>query len=221
MEKTKLSHMAYEMLREDIMNLKLDPGSVLYELQLSREMNISRTPIRIALQKLASEGLVEIKTGKKNYFYVARLLISTFREIYQLRNALECLSVELASLNQTPEDIRALHSIIDEQEHLIENNASLKCLLDIDRRFHRKIAMASKNSMVAEQIDKMIDLYYRYNYFALSSNNRLKQVINEHRQLLSEIESGNLEAAKNLMNIHLSKSNENILFELANIKDME
>lgn len=221
MEKTKLSHIAYEMLREDIMNLKLDPGSVLYELQLSREMNISRTPIRIALQKLASEGLVEIKTGKKNYFYVARLLISTFREIYQLRNALECLSVELASLNQTPEDIRALHSIIDEQEHLIENNASLKCLLDIDRRFHRKIAMASKNSMVAEQIDKMIDLYYRYNYFALSSNNRLKQVINEHRQLLSEIESGNLEAAKNLMNIHLSKSNENILFELANIKDME
>lgn len=221
MEKTKLSHMAYEMLREDIMNLKLEPGSVLYELQLSREMNISRTPIRIALQKLASEGLVEIKTGKKNYFYVARLLISTFREIYQLRNALECLSVELASLNQTPEDIRALHSIIDEQEHLIENNASLKCLLDIDRRFHRKIAMASKNSMVAEQIDKMIDLYYRYNYFALSSNNRLKQVINEHRQLLSEIESGNLEAAKNLMNIHLSKSNENILFELANIKDME
>lgn len=221
MEKTKLSHIAYEMLREDIMNLKLEPGSVLYELQLSREMNISRTPIRIALQKLASEGLVEIKTGKKNYFYVARLLISTFREIYQLRNALECLSVELASLNQTPEDIRALHSIIDEQEHLIENNASLKCLLDIDRRFHRKIAMASKNSMVAEQIDKMIDLYYRYNYFALSSNNRLKQVINEHRQLLSEIESGNLEAAKNLMNIHLSKSNENILFELANIKDME
>lgn len=215
MDKTKLSEQAYEMLRTDIMDLKLKPGSILYEAKLSREMDISRTPIRLALQQLVAEGLVEIKSGKKNYFYVDDLSVSTFRDIYQLRTVLECLSVELASLNKTPEDISNLKAIIEEQEYLLENDFTVKDSLDIDKRFHNQIALISRNSMLAEKIDKLLDLYYRYNFFALSTNNRFKQAASEHIQLLEVIETGNLESVKNLMNVHLSKTNENILFELA------
>ncbi len=215
MDKTKLSEQAYEILRTDIMDLKLKPGSILYEAKLSREMDISRTPIRLALQQLVAEGLVEIKSGKKNYFYVDDLSVSTFRDIYQLRTVLECLSVELASLNKTPEDISNLKAIIEEQEYLLENDFTVKDSLDIDKRFHNQIALISRNSMLAEKIDKLLDLYYRYNFFALSTNNRFKQAASEHIQLLEVIETGNLESVKNLMNVHLSKTNENILFELA------
>lgn len=215
MDKTKLSEQAYEMLRTDIMDLKLKPGSILYGAKLSREMDISRTPIRLALQQLVAEGLVEIKSGKKNYFYVDDLSVSTFRDIYQLRTVLECLSVELASLNKTPEDISNLKAIIEEQEYLLENDFTVKDSLDIDKRFHNQIALISRNSMLAEKIDKLLDLYYRYNFFALSTNNRFKQAASEHIQLLEVIETGNLESVKNLMNVHLSKTNENILFELA------
>lgn len=215
MDKTKLSEQAYEILRTDIMDLKLKPGSILYEAKLSREMDISRTPIRLALQQLVAEGLVEIKSGKKNYFYVDDLSVSTFRDIYQLRTVLECLSVELASLNKTPEDISNLKAIIEEQEYLLENDFTVKDSLDIDKRFHNQIALISRNSMLAEKIDKLLDLYYRYNFFALSTNNRFKQAASEHIQLLEVIETGNLESVKNLMNVHLSKTKENILFELA------
>lgn len=216
MDKTKLSEIAYAQIKEDIMNLKFSPGSILYEAKLSRDMDISRTPIRLSLQKLVAEGLVKIKSGKKSYFYVDDLSISTFRDIYQIRTVLEYLSVELASLNRTQEDIDLLKTIIEEQEYLINNNCSVKELLNIDRKFHNEIAIISGNSMLSQQIDKLLDLYYRYNFFALSTNNRFKQAADEHLKILNVIECGNLESVKNLMNVHLSKTNEHILFELAN-----
>lgn len=216
MDKTKLSEIAYKRLKEDIINLKLKPGSILYEARLSREMDISRTPIRLALQKLVAEGLVEIRSGKKSYFYVDDLSVSTFRDICQLRAPLECLSVELCSLNHTKEDLSRLKSIIEEQEYLLENNCTVEESLNIDRKFHNEIASISGNAMLAEQIDKIMDLYYRYNFFTLSANNRFKQAADEHIKLLEVIETGNLEFVKNLMNLHLSKINESILFALAN-----
>jgi len=216
MDKNKLSEVAYRSLKEDIMLLKLEPGSILYEAKLSREMEISRTPMRLALQRLVAEGLVKIKTGKKNYFYVDDLSVATFRDIYQLRTPLECLSVELASLNRTEEDIQSLRLIIEKQQDLSKTGYTLKESLDIDKKFHKEIAYIGGNTMLFNQIDKIMDLYYRYNFFALSSNNRFKQAADEHEKLLRVIETGNLESVRNLMNIHLAKTNEHILFALAN-----
>lgn len=215
MSKTKLSNQAYRTIKDNIMSLTFEPGSILYELQLSRDLSISRTPIRSALQKLSSEGLVQIKRGQKNYFYVSELSIKTFRDIYQLRNALEILSIDLAILNIDEKKLHSLETILVEQESLIENDAPLKELLDVDRRFHKEIVLITENQLLISELDSLIDLYYRYNYFALESCNRLKQAIPEHRSIIEAMTSNNLGTARQLMNLHLSRSNENILFELA------
>lgn len=217
MRNETLSQKIYEKLKEEINHLKLEPASSLSELQISKNMEISRTTVRSALQRLVSEGWVEMKVGKKNSFYVASLSVTKFREIYQLRIALECLSLELSSLYLKADDVNDLKSILKEQELLVKNDAKIEELLDIDRKFHRRIAMISNNSMLKYHLEELIDLYYRYNYFALSSNNRLKQAVSEHKYILDAVENGEIESAKNQMILHLSKTNENVLFELAKI----
>lgn len=216
MRNEMLSKKTYNKLKKEINHLKLEPSSSLSELQISKEMGVSRTTVRSALQRLVSEGWVEMKEGKKNSFYVSSLSITKFREIYQLRTALECLSIELASINLKSDDIKDLESILKKQDLLVKNNAKLEELLDIDRKFHRKIAMITANSMLIYHLEELIDLYYRYNYFALSSNNRLKQAVSEHKYILKAIESGEIEFAKNQMILHLSKTNEHISYELGN-----
>ena len=76
--------------------------------------------------------------------------------------------------------------------------------------------MITNNSMLIYHLEELIDLYYRYNYYALSSKNRLKQDVNEHKYIFKAMEGGEIESAKNQMIQHLSKTNEHILFELAN-----
>ena len=221
MEQKKLPQQAYDILKRDIINLNIRPGAVLYELELSRQLNISRTPIRSALQRLLSDELVELKRGRKNYFYAAGLSLRNFREIYQVRIVLESLAAELASLNHQADDIRAIEANIARHQELVADQASLKDLLAIDLEFHKAIARASDNRMLYQQVEKITHLYYRYNYYAINSNNRVKQAISEHVRLLEAISAADPDQAARLMREHLSRTSEGILFELTTMDGID
>src|SRR5947209_4787828 len=96
----------YRTLRAEILANTRLPGTELLEVGLAERLGVSRGPVREALGRLASEGLVVIQSRRGAF--VAGLSKQAFLEAYQVREALECLAVRLATPKLTPRDLRSL-----------------------------------------------------------------------------------------------------------------
>ena len=104
-----LRQQVFEYLREEILSNRLEPGTELNELALSRELEVSRGPVREALNSLASEGLVKI-TPRRGAT-VAALTPDEFVGAYQVREALETLAIRLAVPRLQEGDIERLREL--------------------------------------------------------------------------------------------------------------
>src|SRR2546422_11565220 len=101
----------YEHLREEILSEPLEPGAELLEVPLAEQLGVSRGPIREAIGRLASEGLVTVRPRRGAV--VRSVSKEEFLELYQVREALELMAVKLAVPRLRPEDIATLQGLID------------------------------------------------------------------------------------------------------------
>ena len=115
MEFTKLQRQraadeVYQALRQAIVGYHIKPGERLDVEELSGKFGVSLTPVRGALQQLATEGLVEIRP--RSGTFVASLTAQDVEETFQLRCALECLAAELGIRNIGPQELRRLKELV-------------------------------------------------------------------------------------------------------------
>ena len=103
--------LAYDYLKEMIVNGELKPGSLLVERQLCERLSTSRTPVREAIQKLSGEGLVETILSKGSF--VKSITYEDISQIYDIREYLESLAVKLCCQNATNANIEALKKTCD------------------------------------------------------------------------------------------------------------
>src|SRR5512133_2186554 len=101
-ENLTLWQRVYDHLRAAILSGRLEPGAELAEVPLSEELGVSRGPIREAIGRLASEGLVTVRARRGAV--VSPLSKEAFLELYQVREALERMAVKLAVRRLQPED---------------------------------------------------------------------------------------------------------------------
>jgi DNA-binding GntR family transcriptional regulator len=99
----------YKELRHAIVSYHLRPGDRLNVEELAAKMGVSLTPVRGAIQQLATEGLVEIKP--RSGTFVASLTVADVEETFKIRCALECLAAEEAMARVTPEEMRRLKEL--------------------------------------------------------------------------------------------------------------
>ncbi len=92
---SNLSHRIYEILKDQIINEELAPGERLLDDKLASSFGVSRTPVREALTRLTSEGLVEITP--RSGIYVKKLTRKDVEEIYKIRKVLEGLAAREAT----------------------------------------------------------------------------------------------------------------------------
>src|SRR2546428_5892120 len=111
----------YDHLREEILAGRLKPGAELAEVALSEQLGVSRGPIREALGRLASEGLVTVRPRRGAV--VRSLSKEEFLELYQVREALEMMAVKLAVPRLRAEDFEALPGLIETVARPAEPNA--------------------------------------------------------------------------------------------------
>ena len=112
LENLTLWQRVYDHLRAEILAGGLQPGAELAEVALSEQLGVSRGPIREAIGRLASEGLVTVRPRRGAV--VRSLSKEEFVELYQVREALELMAVKLAVPRLRPEDIAALQGLINE-----------------------------------------------------------------------------------------------------------
>src|SRR5438552_4302674 len=111
LENLTLWQRVHERLREQILSGELEPGTELAEVALSEQLGVSRGPVREALGRLASEGLVIVRPRRGAV--VRSLSTEEFLELYQVREALEMMAVKLAVPRLTAEDIDGLRGLIE------------------------------------------------------------------------------------------------------------
>lgn len=197
------SDSVYMELRGKILSRELKPAQRLLEVKIANGMGVSRTPVREALRRLASEGLVKIvpNSGAR----VASPTVSEMDNSYFVREYLENMSVELACrAGMDKRTLERLDGLVREGDSA-SANGDTDAFLAANADFHRVIAEAGKNYVLSAYVDNIIqntNVYaYLYNKFVEADN----KSSGEHREILRAIAQRDRIGAQELMKAHLQR----------------
>lgn len=191
-----LTTLAYDSIKQYILDGKLDEGARLTEEFLSTSLGISKSPIREALNRLETEGLIRIEPRRGAY--LQEYSIQDINDLYDLRNALETHVVHTAELS--PKLVGELRqSVRRMRKHLKENDKPH--YIEEDMRFHAGLANATGNRRlcaVLENVQNQIWIFRRKTY-DLSSSTALES----HEVIVAALESGDRPRAERAMSEHI------------------
>ena len=199
------SDFAYMRVRELILSGELEPGAVINQATLAREIGISTTPLREALKRLKQQGLVELDAHRDAR--VAALDAEEARDLLEIRRSLDPLAASLAAERRTKQDVAEMRASLEGLEAL-PSNPTLEQLV-AHRRFHSAIYRASHNSLLVETLDGLWDTANRYRRHGLqverSAEERAEKA-REHTLLFEAIVEGDGETAADVMRAHIENS---------------
>lgn len=199
-KKESLTEKAYQMLREAVLSGELKPGETLTEEGVAELLQISRTPVRSALQQLAVEGF--LKTGRKN-LTVAGIGEEELQDIDQVRAELEPLSAELVcSRGLTKEQEEELRGYCRKQEEAARKK-EVKDFFHFGESFHIRLAEFSGNPFLADMITRASTAAVRYLSNQKEPERFLDESGAEHEQVLEAILSKDAAKARRVMKEHV------------------
>ena len=223
-ERPRLSDGVYGQLLQDIMAGGLSAGDRLpSENQLAQRFSVSRPVVREALQRLQSDGVVVARQGSGTYVqrsppqHVAELTNEfSLHEVLQsleLRMALEELSARLAARHRTDEQLRAIEQARAALAKVFGQGQQAK---EADYAFHRAIALASGNGLLAQALEQLSDRVMGGMNVTLSltreaSRQRRDRVLDEHDRIVHAIRIGDADSAAIAMRYHLDQARNRLL----------
>ena len=203
-----LNQLVYERLHDEILAGKLTPGTRLKQEELTERLGVSRTPVREALRRLESEGLIQFV--RRNLAIVSSIPRKQIEEIFDLRALVESYAAEKASERLDEKTSKRLHQLIAEMDTCHSKRQTEKLLRNNDE-FHRLICSLSGNETllhVLEQIWRDIRRL-RFNYLVTAEGH--EQSTREHKQLVAALESGNKELIRKIVREHAQGTLKGIL----------
>jgi DNA-binding GntR family transcriptional regulator len=200
LENLTLWQRVYDHLRAEILSGNLEPGVELAEVALAEQLGVSRGPIREAIGRLASEGLVTVRPRRGAV--VSPLSKEEFLELYQVREALERMAVKLAVPRLQPGDFVALQALIDDMTSQAKQE-KVSEFFAANAEFHQRLVDASGNAKLGELYRQLLDQIGRYRTRSLLLRGNLQRSVAEHAAILRAAKRGNAERAAHLMSEHI------------------
>ena len=191
-----------ETLRNEILTLELDPGAPLDETSLAARFNLSRSPIREALIRLAGEGLVVTLANRSTL--VAPLDLSSFPKYIEALDLLQRVNTRLAAQLRTETDIKSIR----DSQNMFKNAVRCGAYLDMsqtNRAFHMAIATAGKNPHLADHYGRLLNegrrmLHLHFDYLQSSLEEDL--LTDEHDEMIQAIVEQDVDKADQLAHAH-------------------
>ena len=199
------SEFAYLTLRNMILSGELAPGAVLNQATLAPAIGVSTTPVREALRRLKSEGLVELDAHRDAR--VTPLTAEEARDLLEVRRSLDPLGAALAAERRTEEDIQAMRAASEGLAPLRSDPAVFD--LVAHRRFHTAIYLASHNALLIGTLDGLWDKADRYRRLGLAverTQAERERTAAEHAALLECVVAGDPAGAEEIMRRHVDTS---------------
>jgi len=204
---SNLSHRIYEILKDQITNEELGPGERLLDDKLASSFGVSRTPVREALTKLTSEGLVEITP--RSGVHVKRLTRKDVEEIYKIRKVLEGLAAREATSIIDGKKLEQLNLLLQKAKRSF-NSDNCQPYIDFDVALHDSILKNCQNSRLYSIITNLNTLVHVFRVRVARKKEKARQALYEHETILKAIEARDPEKAKKAMMEHIEKSKEYI-----------
>ena len=182
---SRMSDLAYQELRDAILSGQLEPAARLNQDELARRLGVSRAPVRDALNRLESEGLVRT-LSRTGGVVVAEISEQEVVDIYEFRSILDTASIRLAGERMSDEDLARLSQIIEETERATQAK-DLNAIVQGHAAFHELIYQAAGNTELLRVAHNLWDRSRRFRMMALSSEENARRGIEQHRAILNAL----------------------------------
>lgn len=210
----RLPQRAYQIIRLAIRDLILPPGKTILEREMAEALQMSRTPVREALVRLETEGMVRLIPRRG--FIVEPIEKEDLKQVYEIVETLDGLAASLATAKVGEVEIGLLESLIEQQEQAIEQK-NLKEWAVLDDQFHHLIIDFAKNKRLSAVIDSHSDQLYRARLFTINYRPLPFHSIVEHKAIISCMKAKDSKAAGVLMQSHRNRARNEILIALEKI----
>ncbi|WP_010530104.1 GntR family transcriptional regulator [Lentibacillus jeotgali] len=213
-EEPRLPQKAYHIIRTAIKRLKLAPGKTFLEREIAEMLGMSRTPIREALVRLQTEGMITLVPRRG--FIINPIKKDDLKEIYEITESLDGLAVELATNKITEDELQHLKELIAQQKECLYENDLYKWSL-LDDQFHSDIIKYANNIRLTNIIDIHSDHLYRARLYTINDRPVPYRSVTEHQAIIACMEAQNGEAARLAMQSHRKRALSEILKVLEDI----
>jgi DNA-binding GntR family transcriptional regulator len=198
-----LADQVYAALKAQMHDFRLVPGDRFSELEVGRQLGVSRTPVREALFRLRNEGMLEVES--KTGWFVRPIDFSRLDQLYDLRVILERASIErIVGLPAMPAEMEALKAVwlVPVAGRLTDGRA----VGQLDEAFHATLVRATGNEEAARvhhDVTERIRIVRRLDF---TRADRIEATYTEHGRILGQIIQRKAESAQSLLQAHIEQS---------------
>jgi DNA-binding GntR family transcriptional regulator len=194
-----LQNRVYEIIKNYLIRPDVPPGTHLFGDKLAKEIGVSRTPVKMALNLLEKEGLV-ITQPNKGAFKV-HLRFQDVVEIVKIRMMLECLAFDIGEVSDT-------HLVVDHLDGLIPDLNSIRTpedmarYPDMDQQFHESLIKVGNSPWLLRMIKDQDTIFHMFRLLSLQNIERIKISVGEHRKIVKALRTKKFTLVKNLIREH-------------------
>lgn len=203
--KSPLQVQAYHHIKEQILNGALESDILYSETRLASELEISRTPMREALQCLSQDGYITIIPSKG--FMIRRLNQEDMLETIQIRCAIEgfCTQLIAAEIDtkKGKQLLKTLSRLLERQEKTLYAPDAISSFIECDHQFHLNIVEYADNKEFTQLFQRLMYLIHLTTSNALSVPGRMEGTLSEHKQFFELLQRGDGNSAYQLLISHL------------------
>ncbi len=194
--KTELVHAT---LRSAIMRCELQPGARLIIDDISESLGVSHIPVREALNKLQSEGLVSVipHSGAT----VAPVSPGDVAEIFSIMEGLEIVATRLAAERASEEDLAALAALLDPMDRAVAEQ-ELETWAELNIEFHRAISAITGMPMLGEMMNRVLDRWDRVRRYVRVLPTRMAEAQQQHHDIVRALQRHDVATAQALATLH-------------------
>jgi len=203
--KSLLQLEAYNYIKNLILTNELNVDTLYSETKLSKEIGLSRTPVREALQCLSQDGYITIVPSKG--FKIRQLNLKDMRETIQIRCAIEgfCTHIIASEINtkKAKKTINELEKLLELQQKSVNKDDDYETFTDYDHKFHLIIVNYINNEEANHIYQRLMYLIRLTTKSALKVETRVQSTIEEHTNYFESLKKGNADAAYKTLIEHL------------------
>jgi DNA-binding GntR family transcriptional regulator len=200
-QNTRSADRIYDALKSMAITYCMRPGERINEVDLAKQLNVSRTPLREALNRLVTEGFLTPRLNKG--FFARRLDPNEVFNLYEFRSAVESIAVSIACARASKQELQALEKFVlaskDKKDDVLAIN-----LLKLDEEFHERLAAATHNDEFVRTIRGINARIHFVRWIDMQSGRRV-HTQNEHLQIVQALKKRDANNAARLMRDHIDR----------------
>ena len=186
-----------ELLRQQIFNRELAPGSWIDELKIAESFGISRTPLREAIKVLAAEGLVTMKVRRGAY--VTEVSDKDLRDVYHLLSLLESDAAGVVASRITPVQLAELEALHAQLEAAVGDRDRF---FEVNERFHMRLLELADNKWRDQMVADLRKVMKLNRHNSLLKSGRIDESLAEHRAVMAALAQGDAVGTARCMQAH-------------------